>query len=387
MSGILLYFPRPFSDIGSIVSETPVSTHWTQHPNLQKIAYRLAFVAFQFFLYYHFQVSLSKVVCLGIVCSLPATTLAGGITLFEIARKSIFESLTTAFACLAAGYYLLERYDILQMGFLERFLPRETVSKTSSGETWIDPHLFRPYMSQDMRLRLLVQTWKNEKRFQVFEEDENHALGVFNYQSILSSGKLDSQDVVEFFYTYADMERDLGDACQRGCLTTGGNKQQIYYSCLNNAFNHSFVCDGLLWKSREHYFQAQKFKEGSETYRAIQNGEGAFACGRNLRKELQGDAYKSDLRLQTVEQWQQWDKLEAPLVAYHANFSYFSQHQEQRDLLLSTGSLPLVERNPVPDRWGITFATEAPAVQNKQGKRINRNLQGWILMVLRVHLA
>lgn len=118
--------------------------------------------------------------------------------------------------------------------------------------------------------------------------------------------------------------------------------------------------DGRMWPTTEHYFQAQKFHgfPDEEEVRLAASATVAARMGRSRRRPLRPD----------------WEavKLEVMRTALRAKFT---QHERLRDLLLSTGDRPIVERRDADAFWG-------------DGKdRNGRNMLGRLLLELREELC
>lgn len=382
------FFPRPISDLGNIYAQRNTSTDWMHNPGFVRITVRLALVAAQLFLYYHQEVSAAKVTLIGAALSLPSTVLVAGGGLFYFTKMRALQSRSSAFICFAAGWFLLDRHDVVQLGFIERFLPQERaalprlpVPVPQAEEKWIEAYRYENKMGQKNLIRKLKREWTELGRHQHFERSEDISEGIFQDKTIRDSGGLGTQKVVEFFYCYTNMINDSGFAKDQGSKITGGNKQQVYYACFDNTFIQSFVCDGVTWASREHYFQAQKFIEGSETYRSIQEASGDFADAQCLREVVRELKYENDLRLTSKEDWNIWHQTESKLILIHANFAYFAQNQEVRRVLLSTDKMPVIQRCENPSRFGISFRDGVEELSFEEN--VGGNLQGWILMYLR----
>jgi len=389
MSGAVTYLPHPFCDLAVIWSQNQSYRNQVKDADQQRIVVRLALTVTQFYFYYTSRISLPAIACAGIALSLPATSISLGLGLIHMACQKVFQSFPSAAVCFAAGWFLLEKHEVYSLGFLERCLPQHYVPKPlppadkPSNEEWLEKSQYCPFVYQNPLLDRLLEEWNALGKFGYFEDEEDPDLGVFKYQSIVKH--LGTQAVVEFFYCFDDITFDRGRARVQGVKITGKEKQQVYYASFRNTFKLSFLCDGLQWESREHYYQAQKFKQGSETYNKIQKAEGAFRLSQNLSQEVKNPEYEKDLRINSPTGWIKWKSQDSILINIHANLAYFGQHKESRDLLLSTGKLPLVLRNEHPDAWGISFASDDPEWDNADSGRINRNRQGWVLMYLRSH--
>ena len=114
--------------------------------------------------------------------------------------------------------------------------------------------------------------------------------------------------------------------------------------------------DGQTWPTAEHYFQAQKFAgtDHAEAVRLEPSPMKAAKMGRDRSRPLRPDweAVKDDIMRTAVE-------------------AKFTQHEELRKLLRSTGEATLVEHTKNDTYWG------------DGGDGTGQNLLGKIMMELR----
>jgi N-glycosidase YbiA len=109
---------------------------------------------------------------------------------------------------------------------------------------------------------------------------------------------------------------------------------------LSNFSLHPIALDGYCWPTVEHYYQAQKFT-GTEfswldtKIRTAATPEAAAAIGRCA--DYCPSADWPDRKLRVMER---------------AVLTKFNGHPELRQLLLATGSAPIVEDSPVDYFWG-----------------------------------
>ena len=131
------------------------------------------------------------------------------------------------------------------------------------------------------------------------------------------------------------------------------------YGELSNFAAFPIMIDGVLWPTSEHYFQAQKFKDRAlqAKIRRAKTPMIAARMGRDRSKPLRRD----------------WEsaKVEVMMTALRAKFS---QHEDLRALLLSTGDARLVEHTDNDAYWG----------DGGDGK--GKNMLGKLLMRLRDEL-
>lgn len=77
-----------------------------------------------------------------------------------------------------------------------------------------------------------------------------------------------------------------------------------------------------------------------------------------------------------------WDKHKEDFM-YNACYAKFSQNDELKDFLLSTGNREIVEASPVDNIWGIGFSSDK-AMENVD--KWGQNLLGKVLMKVREDL-
>ncbi len=92
-----------------------------------------------------------------------------------------------------------------------------------------------------------------------------------------------------------------------------------------------------VWPTAEHYFQAMKFKEGrdQEQIRRANTPMLAARMGRDRRRKLRRD----------------WESAKVGVMR-EALMAKFTQHEELRALLLSTGDAKLIEHTENDAYWG-----------------------------------
>ncbi|BDD06787.1 NADAR family protein [Aureibacter tunicatorum] len=116
---------------------------------------------------------------------------------------------------------------------------------------------------------------------------------------------------------------------------------------------------GKVWPTSEHYFQAQKFEDKSYQDKIRKSASPMMAAqlGRSRKEKIKKN----------------WDK-QKDNVMYEVVMAKFSQHEELRELLLSTKDSKLVEHTENDDYWG------------DGGDGTGKNRLGKILMKVRENL-
>jgi hypothetical protein len=131
------------------------------------------------------------------------------------------------------------------------------------------------------------------------------------------------------------------------------------YGAFSNFSRHIFTLDGQVWRTSEHYFQAQKFAgtPHADAVRSARTPKDAASIGRRRDLPLRKD----------------WEQVKDDVMR-RALYAKFTQHADLRALLLSTGDAELIENAPGDFYWGI----------GKDGT--GRNRLGALLMELRAKL-
>lgn len=128
------------------------------------------------------------------------------------------------------------------------------------------------------------------------------------------------------------------------------------YGCFSNFSHYGFKLEEKYWMTSEHYFQAQKFcdEEYKEKIRLLDNPMKAANMGRNRNLPLRKD----------------WEQVKDEIMK-KAVLAKFSQNEEIKRVLLSTGKEIIVENTSNDYYWGCG--------KDKSGK----NMLGIILMEVR----
>lgn len=144
----------------------------------------------------------------------------------------------------------------------------------------------------------------------------------------------------------------------------------ITQSCLSQWWVSPFIVDGITYKTAEHWMMAGKAR--------------LFDDSANLEKILQSNTPAEAKKLgRLVKDFDPlaWDKEKFGLVV-EGNFHKFSQHEEMKRFLLSTGDCVLVEASPRDRIWGIGMGPNNASIENPSSWR-GKNLLGYALMEAR----
>ncbi|CAF0956666.1 unnamed protein product [Brachionus calyciflorus] len=109
------------------------------------------------------------------------------------------------------------------------------------------------------------------------------------------------------------------------------------YGCFSNFSLHSFDLNGHHWKTSEHYFQAYKFI-GTEYF------------GQVMRARRPSEAAKLG-RQRNFPLRQDWESVKEQIM-HQALEAKFTQNQDLKQILLSTGDQELIENSPTDYYWG-----------------------------------
>src|SRR5438045_2401996 len=131
------------------------------------------------------------------------------------------------------------------------------------------------------------------------------------------------------------------------------------YGCFSNFAPYPIQLDGKRWATSEHYFQAQKFEDPhhQENIRKEKSPMIAARMGRDRKKKLRPD----------------WESVKVSVMR-KAVLAKFTQHDDIREVLLSTGYAKIVEHTENDDDWG------------DGGDGSGKNILGNILMEVREEL-
>jgi ribA/ribD-fused uncharacterized protein len=127
----------------------------------------------------------------------------------------------------------------------------------------------------------------------------------------------------------------------------------------SNFAGYPIKLDGKTWPTSEHYFQAQKFADQAygEEIRKANSPMIAARLGRSRKQKLRND----------------WESVKVEVMR-KAVVAKFTQHENLKELLLSTNDAKLVEHTTNDSYWG------------DGGDDSGKNMLGKILMEVREQL-
>lgn len=131
------------------------------------------------------------------------------------------------------------------------------------------------------------------------------------------------------------------------------------YGCFSNFSPHRIFLKDKIWKTSEHYFQAQKFAgtEHEEKVRLAPTPKEAANLGRSRQRPLRRD----------------WETVKDDIMR-EALRAKFTQHKDLKKILLETGDALIVEHTKNDRYWG------------DGGDGTGKNMLGKLLMELREEL-
>jgi ribA/ribD-fused uncharacterized protein len=132
------------------------------------------------------------------------------------------------------------------------------------------------------------------------------------------------------------------------------------YGCFSNFSRHPFTYKDKFWKTSEHAFQAQKFAgtKFEEAVRYCNMPSDAAQMGRDRSLPLRAD----------------WEQVKDSIME-EVLYAKFSQSEELKEVLLSTGDAELVEHTVNDSYWG------------DGGNGSGKNMLGKLLMKTRERLS
>jgi ribA/ribD-fused uncharacterized protein len=131
------------------------------------------------------------------------------------------------------------------------------------------------------------------------------------------------------------------------------------YGCFSNFAPYPVRLDGKVWPTSEHYLQAQKFEDPKhrEQIRKTKSPMIAARLGRDRKKPIRRD----------------WESVKVGIMREVVR-AKFMQHNDIRQILLSTGDKKIVEHTENDSYWG------------DGGDGSGKNMLGRILMEVREEL-
>nr|CAG8485296.1 12028_t:CDS:2 [Entrophospora candida]CAG8535765.1 5494_t:CDS:2 [Entrophospora candida] len=129
------------------------------------------------------------------------------------------------------------------------------------------------------------------------------------------------------------------------------------YGALSNFYSSPIIIDEFTWPTVEHYFQEDQ-KNLQDEIRLASTPHEAAKLGRNF------EGLRSD-----------WNESRDSVMLKALRFK-FTQHEDLKELLLSTGESKLIEDSPSDSYWGIA---------TKNGVK-GENKLGLLLMAVRSEL-
>ncbi|MCW8877006.1 MAG: NADAR family protein [Kangiellaceae bacterium] len=155
-------------------------------------------------------------------------------------------------------------------------------------------------------------------------------------------------------------------------------KDEVSKSCFSQWFHSPFEIEGVNYATAEHFMMAEKarlFKDKSQTNLELIN--------RIIEASHPQKAKKLGRQVEGFTN-EEWNRRRFEIVVT-GNLAKFSQNEQLREFLLSTGKRVLVEASPVDKVWGIGLAEDHQDASNPF-KWKGMNLLGFVLMEVRSRL-
>ena len=151
---------------------------------------------------------------------------------------------------------------------------------------------------------------------------------------------------------------------------TPKDPHQVDKSCLSQWFPATFTVEGIDYPTAEHFMMASKARlfEDTEVLAEILQSSSPHEAKRLGRKVRSFDENT-------------WKHQRMDLVVT-GNYAKFSQHEDLKAFLLSTGNKILVEASPYDKIWGIGMEATHAKANNPHGWK-GLNLLGFALMQVR----
>lgn len=139
---------------------------------------------------------------------------------------------------------------------------------------------------------------------------------------------------------------------------------------LSQWFKRDFTVDGIKYNCAEQYMMSRKavlFKDALALKKIMEatNPYDQKAYGRNVEHFDVGE----------------WEAVAKDYV-FSGNYNKFTQHQDLKEIILSTGEKTLVEASPYDKLWGIGVAEDDPRALDR-AKWPGRNWLGEVLTNVR----
>lgn len=132
------------------------------------------------------------------------------------------------------------------------------------------------------------------------------------------------------------------------------------HGCFSNFSKHSVTFAGRTWATSEHAYQAQKFEddEHQELVRKAKSAKEAAQIGRDRANPMRRN----------------WDDIKVNIM-YEVVKAKFTQHEDLKEVLLSTGDATLIEDSPIDYFWGCGADGSGKNMLGKVLMRLRKELQ------------
>lgn len=173
-------------------------------------------------------------------------------------------------------------------------------------------------------------------------------------------------------YTLESIRKRYNEGEKLSFLFFWGHKPNADGSIGNGCFSQwwpcSFMVDGILYNCAEQYMMAEKARAFSGNEALLHD---------KIMKETNPKEHKKYGRMVKNYDDAIWDAMRKDVVL-RGNIAKFSQNENLKAYLLSTGDKILVEASPYDDIWGIKMRKEDAGVNNPNNWK-GTNLLGCVL--------
>lgn len=168
----------------------------------------------------------------------------------------------------------------------------------------------------------------------------------------------------------------------RTAYNNGGNLKFLFFyghtnnidsvnkSCLSQWYPSSFMIDGILYQTCEHWMMAEKAR--------LFNDEESEKLIINCDTPSEAKSYGRKVKNFDEKIW----KKKATQIVCRGNHAKFSQNSKLKEFLVSTGDTILVEASPYDKIWGIGLGSNDARAFNPNEWQ-GENLLGFCLMEVR----
>lgn len=126
-------------------------------------------------------------------------------------------------------------------------------------------------------------------------------------------------------------------------------KTREKYGCFSNFSKHSILVDGKMYSTTEHYYQSKKFTDPKfqEIIRLSKTARDAKDFASNDRPYIEKGV---EIKMPTLRS--DWEEVKYGIMKEALRYKV-DQHEDVKQLLLSTGTEDIAEDTPYDFIWGL----------------------------------